>query len=87
MNQIKILDIGRPNPNPKNIQGVAMVNNYRVVFNFQEQGNLSLKVNYINFPQYADWDKITPSCKGGEGHQYYCGVNIIKYIQNNNIKY
>ena len=86
-NKIEILEIGRPNPNPKNIHGVAMVNGSRVVFNFQELKNGSLKINYVNFPQYARHSDIMPYHEGNEGHEYFCGRAIVNYLNTYGINY
>lgn len=80
-NTVEILEIGRPNPNPRNIQGKCLLNGYRVSFNIQEYPNGHLKVNWVNFPEYTKWSKIIPTCKSEGGHKYYAGLEIIKAIR------
>tara|TARA_Y100000766_G_C18320781_1_gene325471 strand:+ start:164 stop:430 length:267 start_codon:yes stop_codon:yes gene_type:complete len=88
MNKVKILKIDRPNPNPKNIHGIANVNGYNVTFNFQQLPNLSLKINYINYPEKVKWDNILPFDNvSTDGHHYHCGLVIIKYLIDNKINY
>lgn len=79
-NVVEILEIGRPNPNPKNIHGVARVNGYRVVFNFQEQGNGALNINDIIFPYNVKGSLVMPYHKVNHQYKYYCGRAIVNYL-------
>ena len=77
---VEILEIGRPNPNPKNIHGVAIVNSYRVAFNFQEKENGALNINDIIIGY--DWRGrlVVPYHKlNHQDYQYY-GRAIVNYL-------
>ncbi len=79
-NEVEILEVSRQNPNPKNIEGKAMLNGWKVSFSIMEESNGHLKPKWVIFPENVDWDRII---KGSSktGHEYYANIAIIKKIK------
>jgi hypothetical protein len=79
-NQVEILEISRPNPNPRNIEGKALLNGWKVAFSLMEEANGHLRPKAVYFPKNVSWDKII---KGSTktGHKYYANLVIIQKIR------
>jgi len=82
-NIVQILEVGRPNPNIRNIQGKALINGWKVSFSFQEQPNGYLDPRWVFFPDNLDWDRIVkiPLKGSRDTHKYWALKEISKALQ------
>lgn len=80
MNTVKILEITRPNPNPKNFEGKALLNGWEVTFNMNEKPEGEIKANWIIFPKNVGWSRIIKGSTS-TGHKFYACETIIKQIK------
>ena len=83
-NKVEILEISRPNPNPKNIEGKAMLNGFKVWFSILQEPNGSLRPKWIIFPKNISWDRIIKG-SSSTGHEYYANLAIIQKFKQDNL--
>lgn len=83
-NQVEIVEISRPNPNPKNIEGIAILNGWKVSFSIMEEPNGHLRPKWVIFPENVNWNRII-KVSSGNGHHYYANLAIIKEIKSKNL--
>jgi hypothetical protein len=79
-NKVEILEVSRPNPNPKNIEGRATLNGYKVCFSIMEEPNGHIRPKWVIFPENVDWNRIIKG-SSSTGHAYYANIAIIKKLK------
>lgn len=82
-NKVAILEVSRPNPNPKNIEGKAMLNGFKVWFSIMQEPNGHLSPKWIIFPECVNWDRIIKG-SSATGHEYYANLAIIQKLKQDN---
>ena len=83
MNTLKVLSVSRPNPNPNNIEGKAVLNGWDVLFSLQEKPNGKLEPRWLITPEHVNIKRVY---KCGYGNpEFYALQSIIKEINSNNL--
>ncbi len=83
-NKVEILEIARPNPNPRNIEGKALLNGWNVSFSIMEEPSGRLRPRWVNFPENLSWSRVIKG-SSSTGHEYYANLAIIQKIKAENL--